>query len=183
MCFKRTLGRDHRLDRLMRAALPAARLAYRELDFFEGYGNDERVFGWPGTGKPGVALQRFPFAEYHTSDDIPAVVSPALLLDGVRAAEAFIDLLEGDYVPRFPGPLPPWLTRRGLYFDSKLDTERFQRFNNQVLFRVDGRRSVLDLAEATEVPFVDVHEYLGKFVAQGLIATDEVPWPGTGEDE
>lgn len=175
-CLKKTLTGDHNLDNSLRLAYRLAGVSCRELGFFEGYGNDERVYGWPTMGIPGVAMQRYPFQEYHTSDDTPAIVSPAYLVEAVKVAEQFIWVLEQDYVPAYKNRLPPWLTRRGLYFDSKLDVERFQRFNNLVQFHVDGTRSVQKLAELAGVPFPALLEYLDAFVQQGVIVKHDVTW-------
>jgi len=175
-CLKRTMVPEHRLDRLLRLAFSLTKVPCREIGFFEGYGNDERVYGWPTYGIPGVAIQRFPFAEYHTSDDTPAIVSPSYLLEALNVAEQFVTLLEKDYVPCWRNRLPPYLTRRGLYFDSKFDTEPFHRFNNLVQFHIDGKRSVLDLAALSGVAFSDLVSYLDQFVKQQLIVQKDVPW-------
>jgi aminopeptidase-like protein len=177
LCLKRTLEGNHRLDSFLRQAARQAGVSCRELGFFQGYGNDERVFAWPTLALPGVALQRYPFAQYHTSDDTPAIVRADYLLEALRVAEEFINLLDRDYVPALTQRLPPWLTRRGLYFDSKLDTERFQRFNNLVLFNLNGKRSVLELAELAGLEFAEALAYLDRFAEQGLVGKNDVSWP------
>jgi aminopeptidase-like protein len=172
---KASLRGDSLVDHALRLAFEDARVAFDETGFFGGYGNDERVYAWPTIGIPGAGLQRFPFRYYHTSRDTPDILDPALLAEALRVAERFIDVVEQDYVPQFTGKVQPWLTRHGLYFDHYTDPQQFQRLNNTVLFNVDGRKSVAALARLAGVRFGDLHAYLERFAALGLLR--KVPLP------
>jgi aminopeptidase-like protein len=160
-------------DRALHLAFAEADVPYQAADFFEGYGNDERVYAWPSIGIPGVALQRYPFAYYHTHHDTPDVLSHDLVIEAMKIADAFIDILERDYVPRYRNVAQPWLTRHGLYFDHAVDPREFQRLNNVALFSLDGRRSLSEVAKMAGLPFGMLWNYLETFVACGLV--DKLP--------
>jgi aminopeptidase-like protein len=171
---KSSLGGDSLVDHALHLAFADAGVAYEQTAFFGGYGNDERVYGWPTIGIPGASLQRFPFRYYHTSRDTPDILEPPLVEEALRVADAFIDIVERDYVPSWRRKLQPWLTRHGLYFDHASDPEQFQRLNNLALFHIDGRRSVSALARLAGVGFGRLHAYLERFAELGLIAKSPV---------
>ena len=98
------------------------------------------------------------------------------MLEALDFSERFVEMLELDYVPEYVGKLPPWLTRRGLYFDSKIDPENHDKYNNHLLYKVDGKKSVLDLAEIIGLTFSDTLNYLKDFLESGVIHKKNVIW-------
>jgi aminopeptidase-like protein len=82
----------------------------------------------------------------------------------------FVTVLEKDYIPSYTSVLPPWLSRHDLYFDSKEDSSKFHKFNNLVLFNIDGEKSISQLACLSGLAFTEVYDYLEKFVTKGFIA-------------
>ncbi len=176
LCIKRALEENTRPERALFRAAQEEESAFQKLGFFEGYENDERVYGWPTLGITGIALQRYPFAEYHTSDDTPDIINPKYMLEALMIAERFVDIMEKDYVPVYKNRLQPWLTRRGVYFDSKDDPQRFQKFNNMVLFGINGQRSILDLADRAGLGVKDVSSYLCQLFKADLIEKQDVDW-------
>lgn len=173
LCLKHALSGSGYLDSALAFAMMDLGLEYRELQFFEGYGNDERVYEWPTVRIPGVALQRYPFAQYHTSEDTPDNIDYAMMEESVQVGIRFIEILEQDVVPYWNGTLTPWLTKRGLYFDCTEDPEKFQKFNNIVLFNLDGNNSVMDLARMANLGFGAVKSYLDRYMKQGCVAYRE----------
>jgi aminopeptidase-like protein len=168
-CLKRALRPGSKIEAALRQALTARGIPFRTLDFFEGYGNDERVTEWPTMGIPGPSLQRFPFREYHTSEDTPQRVHPEYLLEAVETGEAMVRILERNYVPRYTRRFTPWLTRHGLYHHGGGDPVKANAFNGALLFQIDGERCVLELAERTGLPFFEVLSHLEGFLREGLI--------------
>ncbi|GFK94854.1 Putative polysaccharide biosynthesis protein with aminopeptidase-like domain protein [Fundidesulfovibrio magnetotacticus] len=175
LCMKRSLSGDSDVDNALRLALREENAALNELGFFEGYGNDERVFMWPGVNVPSPALQRFPFPEYHTSDDVPDLLSPEMMDNALRVCRHFVGILEDDAVPAFTGMLPPWLTKWGLYYDQTQEKHMAGKFNNELLFSVDGVNSLAELASLTGLRFSAVKDYLDKFVQHGLMTYSPKP--------
>ncbi|MBF0123438.1 MAG: DUF4910 domain-containing protein [Candidatus Omnitrophica bacterium] len=66
---------DTRLDRIMRYVLKKRSGSFREGSFRKIVCNDEMVFNGPGVNIPMVSLSRYPYPEYHTSDDSLAIIS------------------------------------------------------------------------------------------------------------
>ncbi|MBW2003586.1 MAG: DUF4910 domain-containing protein [Deltaproteobacteria bacterium] len=175
-CLKKSLREEGWLEKALKNAMEDLHLPFKELNFFEGYSNDERVYGWPTINIPGISLQRFPFKEYHTSDDNPDLVNGDYLLEALDICLRFIQILECDYVPRYTNYLQPWLTRSGLYYDAQEDPENFEIFNNHILFNINGNNSILDLASRTGLSFFKVYDYLELFFEKKLIEKLPVVW-------
>ena len=173
--MKKSLRGNTLLDIALRQGLQTLGLEFQELEFFQGYGNDERVYEWPTIGIPGVSLQRYPFAEYHTSEDTPEILHGEWLEEAFQICMSFVQVLEQNAIPRYKTLLQPWLTKWGLYFDNVLDPETFNKFNNIVLFHVDGMRTILELAQMADLPFDQVRKYLDKFVEKDLVEYVDLP--------
>ncbi len=169
LCLKKSLVEDSLVERVLRMAITSENVPFEEMKFFEGYGNDERVIAWPTLNIPGVALQRYPFPEYHTSADTVDIIQEDLLVEALQISEKVVEILEENIVYRYTNTLQPWLTKHGLYYDCHKEPERFQKFANTILFHINGKRSVLDLAGLADVDIFDVSQYLKRFLEQGLV--------------
>ena len=175
-CLKKSLKEDSPLEMILREAMKEAGVDFREIGFFEGYGNDERVFEWPTYGIPGVALQRYPFPEYHTSNDNPEIIEERFLTEALLIVENFVQILENNYIPEYKNRIPPWLTKRDLYNDRIDNQDKNNNFNNLVLFNINGISSVLDISNIANLGFVEVLQYLKKFDEQGLLKKKPINW-------
>ncbi len=171
--IKHSFHGDTPTDHILKMALTHQNIDYGCLDFFDGYGNDERSFEWPTFGIPGVALQRHPFKYYHTSKDTPEAIDPKYLLEALEVSRAFVEIFEKDYIPAYTMILPPKLSKRGLYFDAVNDRENFKKFNNNLLYMINGNNTLSDIAYALNLDFFEVYDYLDQFVSQDLVIKKE----------
>jgi hypothetical protein len=97
------------------------------------------------------------------------LIEDDLMLEALDFSERFINILENDYVPEYTGQLPPWLTRRELYFDSKLDPENHNKYNNHLLYHIDDKLSVMDLSDMVGLKFDVALGYLEQLATSGVI--------------
>jgi len=86
------------VDRAVEEALDAEGVDYRTGPFRSIIGNDEII--WEAYDVPMPSLSRFPYPEYHTSDDDPEIISPESLETSVRVLEKTIDRLEDQRIVR-----------------------------------------------------------------------------------
>jgi hypothetical protein len=56
-----------------------------------------------------------------------------------------------------------------VYFDATRDPANFHKYNNIVLFNVNGENSILDLAVMAELSFEDVWRFLEEFCRIGAV--------------
>ena len=165
-------GNTH-FDNILELSLKENGVDYGELGFFEGYGNDERSFEWPTFGIPGIALQRHPFKYYHTSKDTPEAINPDYMIEALQVAQSFVDIFEQDYIPVYTQVIPPKLSKHGLYFDSINDKEKFIKFNNNLLYMINGKMKISEIAYKLELNFFEVFDYLERFRQLDLIKNKE----------
>ncbi len=170
LCLKKSLNENFFLEKIMRLALSNLKIKFKELNFFEGYLNDEKIFSWPTFNIPSIALQRYPFSQYHTSSDNLDLINYDYLIDIIKILEEFVYILENDYKPKYKNKFPPWLTKRGLYFDKKDRPDlNKNKFNNNLLYYINGVSKLSDICLLNKINFREANNYLDKFVEQKLI--------------
>jgi aminopeptidase-like protein len=170
--FLEMLGREHphalqrsfpgatRIDRCFALALAQADPEGWTTPFRTLMGNDERQFNAAGVRVPMLSLTRqlpptaphHPYREYHSSEDTPDRVPAGCLEQSRDLVLRMIDVLEGDTVPvnRFPGEV--FCSRYGINIDAFSDPEGHKALFD-LLFLIDGTRSVADLAEECGISF------------------------------
>ena len=142
------------------------------------YGNDETVFEAPPFQVPSITLTRWPFDEYHTDLDTPDRVSEDRLQDCLETALAICRILEMDrtYVPKFRGLVS--LSRHGLYRPATLNASgvdfgsvemRWFRLMNTLPSLLGAGLDLLAVAEDFNLPIEEIHDYLMRWVEEGLV--------------
>jgi aminopeptidase-like protein len=177
--YKKSRRGDALIDRAMTHVLRHMAPAPAILDFFP-YGYDERQYCSPGFDLPVGLLQRSQFGtfpEYHTSADNLDFIRPEHLAESYRMITATLEIVENDWRPLSTTPkCEPQLGRRGLY--SALGGDRDGPAKSMaflwILNLADGRHSLLDIAERSDLPFRVVSEAARLLQESGLLveATD-----------
>lgn len=145
--------------------------------FLEAPLNDERMFNAAGIRCPMCSLLRiasredglWPYAEYHTSLDTCENADFANLARTVDLLERIVDAAETDRVPT-----PLW---QGELFVSRfngLDYARDGKILREIVYGMDGKRSISDIARLRCVGFFEVKRVLDILEQERLIAYDEV---------
>jgi len=157
-----------RLDRLARYVMRRNLSDFREGAFRKVISNDEMVFNGPGVDVPMISISRFPYPEYHTSDDSPDIISGARLAESKDLILKMIDILDRDYVSQrtFKGPV--FLSRYGLWVDWRVNPELNTNLE-LIMLSLEGNESVFDIAEKLDMDFDIVYDYINKFLDRGLV--------------
>jgi aminopeptidase-like protein len=176
LALQRSRQDAHLMDRIARHVLRRRAGEFREGAFREIIGNDEMVINGPGVDVPCISISRWPYDEYHTSDDHPGIVHEEMLVEAADIVEDIVRVFGSNYVPRrtFRGPL--FLSGYGLWVDWRTQPQ----LNNaleQIMLRLEGERSVFDIAEELGLDFQDTLEYVERFRAKGLV--EALPIPST----
>jgi aminopeptidase-like protein len=139
-------------------------------------GNDERQFNAPGVRVPMLSLSRVLrtddenhyFDEYHSSDDTPDRVPPGSLEASRDLVLRMIDTLEANVVPvnRFKGEV--FCSRYGINIDPYVNPEGARALFD-IMFLIDGTRSVADIAEECRIPFSSAKATLDELRRHGLV--------------
>lgn len=140
-------------------------------------GNDERQFNAPGVRVPMLSLSRVVqankgcwrfFPEYHSSQDTPELASCTRLAESQDLVLKMIDAIEGNQVPvnRYQGEI--FCSRYGLNIDAYADPEG-NRILLDIIFLIDGTRSVAEIARACGVSVESAHRVVEELRQLGLV--------------
>jgi aminopeptidase-like protein len=141
-------------------------------------GNDERQFNAPGIRVPMLSLSRvlrersngWPYyPEYHSSHDTPELASESRLVESRDLVLRMVDAIETNEIPvnLFKGEL--FCSRYGLHIDAYSNPEGNRAFFD-ILFLVDGTRSVTEIARLCGISEEATRSVLDELRARGLIA-------------
>ena len=171
LILQRSLQDDHLIDRIARYVLKKKTKAFREDTFREVIVNDEMVINGPGVGVPCISLSRWPYDEYHTSDDSPDIIDESMLQEAADVVEEILRIYAHNYTPvrKFKGPV--FLSRFGLWIDWRENPSLNKAIDN-IMIRFEGDHTIFDIAEDLNLDFWEVLSYVDKFLKNDLIRKD-----------
>ena len=174
LALQRTRQDNHLLDRIARHVISKQNKEFREGEFAQVAPNDERIINGPGVNVPCISLSRFPYPEYHTSDDNLDIIHEDLLLNAVDVAEEIVRIYASNYIPRrtFRGPV--FLSGYGLWVDWRENWD-LNRVIEKIMLKFEGNHSIFDIAEQVELDYWTVREYVEKFRTKGLVKILSIP--------
>lgn len=174
LILQRTRQDTHLLDRVARSVMGKRFGEFREGEFAQVAANDERVINGPGVNVPCISLSRWPYDEYHTSDDNLDIIEEEMLVEAAEVAEEIIRIYAANYVPKrtFRGPV--FLSGYGLWVDWR-DNWALNRAIEKIMMRFEGDHSVFDIAEQVGLDYWMVRDYVEKFHAKGLVIAQPIP--------
>jgi aminopeptidase-like protein/aminoglycoside N3'-acetyltransferase len=171
------------LDRLFSLVLKARDPSGWTGAFRTVIGNDERQFNGPGVRSPMLSLSRvlppsnsdWPYPGYHSSLDNLSVCFPKRLAESRDMVLAMVDALEANTIPknRFRGEL--FCSRYGIFVDSYSNPEGHRALFD-ILFLVDGTRSIAEIAERCGISFEAAKATIEELARHGLVDS----WPAIG---
>ena len=173
--YKKSRQGDAVIDRVMCHLLKHAGEQFNVIDFFP-YGYDERQYCSPGFNLPVGCFMRTPhsqYPEYHTSADDLAFVKPDSLARSLAHCEAAVDILENNRTYQNQSPFgEPQLGKRGLYraVGGQAGVKSLEMALLWVLNLSDGRHSLLDIAERSNLPFENLARAASALMEHSLLS-------------
>jgi aminopeptidase-like protein len=169
-------------DRCFVAALPALDPDSYSAPYRTVINNDERQFNAPGVRVPMLSLSRverrysptWPYPEYHSSHDTPAIVTPQRLEQSVQTSLGLIDAWERNQyvVNHFKGEI--FCSGYGIWIDYRENPEGHRRLF-EIMERIDGQHTIADIAAELDIPFQAVLEVADLLVSKGLASYSRTP--------
>ncbi|MDA1132612.1 MAG: DUF4910 domain-containing protein [Proteobacteria bacterium] len=143
--------------------------------FREVIASDEMVTNGPGFDIPTPSLSRWPYDQYHTSDDNPGIIAEENLQETLEVFEDLWRALQTNAYPRrtFKGPV--MLSRHGLWVDWRED-RALNLATERIMLMLEGDRSLIDIAHELDLPLDTITRYLERFREAGLIEMSPTPW-------
>jgi aminopeptidase-like protein len=177
LILQRSRQDDHLIDRIARFVLGKTVDEFREGEFAQVVANDERVINGPGVNVPCISLSRWPYDEYHTSDDNPDIIHEEMLQGAVDVIEETVRIYASNYIPRrnFRGPV--FLSGHGLWVDWRENWD-LNRAIEKIMMRFEGDTSVFDIASELGLDYWETWSYVEKFRGKGLVTREAIPSQG-----
>ncbi len=144
-------------------------------DFRARYKNDELMFNSVQVGIPMLALQKHPFAEYHTSNDEPSRICVDDLQYALEVMLHLVDVFERDRVFKHMHPVPVWMTRYGLFADSIQEKADYERRYQLSYCLLNGTMSTLQAANELNERFDATDAYIQELHRHNLIRVVDTP--------
>jgi len=116
-------------------------VSYRKGQFRLLLGSDEYPFNDPTIGIPGVLLSRYPYKEYHTSEDTPEIINEEKLKEVQKVILKTIEIYEKDFIPIRNFKLPLMRTKYGMHSDSRM----LNRDLDLLYFLMDGKKYLSEI--------------------------------------
>lgn len=138
--------------------------------------NDERQFNAPGVRVPMLSLSRvekrtsptWPYPEYHSSLDTPAIVSQSRLEDSKRVVLGLLQAWENNYrvINKFKGEI--FCSGYGIWIDYQVNPQGHQRLF-EIMERCDGTRTVADIATELGITFQSTWDVISLLHKKDLV--------------
>ena len=165
------------IDRAFLSVLPEFRSHGDERTgpFREVVASDEMITNGPGFNIPTPSLTRWPYDEYHTSDDNPDIIRHENLTEALDMFCTVRQALETNAYPqrRFLGPV--MLSRHGLWVDWRQHRSTTLA-NEKIMLMLEGDKSVIDIAFELGVQLSSVAPFIEKLREAGLAELSDQPW-------
>ena len=137
------------------------------------YRNDELMFNSVQANVPSLSVQKYPYVEYHTSEDSVEKVNIEDLKQAHDMVCYMVDILEKDNVYSFVHDVPFWMTRYNLFSDDVYEPDEFWFKFDLVYLYMDGKLSVAELADKIEVSFEKAETFVNKMLEFNLVAENK----------
>ncbi len=140
-------------------------------------GSDERQYCSPGIDLPIASIMRTKYGkypEYHTSLDNLDVVTEAGLYGGYNVLKKCLEVIEMNIIPKTSILGEPQLGKRGLYPNiSTKESGNIVKDMMNLLTYIDGKQSLLEIANQINCPIWDLIDICNKLDKQGVITIKE----------
>ncbi|HEY60651.1 MAG TPA: DUF4910 domain-containing protein [Anaerolineae bacterium] len=168
IALQRSRQDSHLIDRIARKVIKERDKKYFEDGFRNVVGNDEMVINGPGVNIPCISISRWPYDEYHTSDDNLDIIREKKLVEMADIVEEIIRIFATNYVPKrkFKGPI--FLSGYGLWVDWRVN-KPLNLALEKIFLRFEGDRSIFEIAEELDLDYWEIREYIEKFKTKDLI--------------
>jgi aminopeptidase-like protein/aminoglycoside N3'-acetyltransferase len=178
IALQHTRQNNSTLDKVGQYVLKKRGKEFREGTFADVIANDERVLNGPGLNVPCLSISRYPYPEYHTSDDNMDIMHEDKLQEAAGVIEEIIRVYASDYLPRrkFRGPV--FLSGHGLFVDWQVNW-KLNRAIEKMMMRFEGRQSVFEIADELDLDYWETREYIEKFRVRDLV--EALPLPEIAE--
>ena len=175
LLLQTAFNQDHKINKVAHLAIQQAGNSFRKGKFRNDRGSDEYVFNDPLIGIPGLMFTRYPYKEYHTSEDTPDKINYDNIVEVQSIIQKIIEYWEKDYAPerKLKGQL--MRSRYGIQSNNP----QFNLSWDYLWYSMDGKRSVAELCANFGLNMDFTLETLEKMYEDGSITKNS--WSDAGQ--
>jgi len=139
--LQKSFGKEAQINRVAHLALQSLGETYRKGEFRNTIGSDEGVFNDPLIGIPGIMFSRWPYAEYHTSEDTADKIDYDSIETMGKLILKLIEIWDKDFIPKreFKGQM--MRSRYGVQTENKQLNLSWDYF----IYAMDGKKYLSEL--------------------------------------
>jgi aminopeptidase-like protein len=147
------------IDIIAEYVLKRSQEKYEVFPVFSEPGNDEKVLNSPGFDIPAISIVRWPYKEYHTSADTPAILDYNKIDEAEDIIVRIIEILERDYIPKrkYTGYL--CLSNYGLEKIARKGKDQWNDLVGNVLYSLDNKTSIFEIASKFNMDFDEIYDF------------------------
>lgn len=170
LLLQKSWNMEARINRVAHVAIQSMGETHRKGMFRNVIGSDEYFFNDPQIGIPGIMLSRFPYKEYHTSEDTPDKIDYKKIEQTGNTILKIIDIWERDFIPKreFTGPL--MRSRYGIQANGKQENLSWDYF----IYAMDGKRSLAELCCECSIEFDKAYDVVTKMIHDQSISRVDI---------
>ncbi len=171
MVGQKTRAGDTYFDFLLEQHLVESKLPHSFVPFLKSASNDEKVLDSPGVEIPTFSITRYPYPEYHSSEDNLKIIGLNQVRESRNVLQNTINDLENDYIPKLRQPDPIFLSGYRLYPNWREDPELYDLCLSfgEIMPALDGKLSVLEIAKKANCSPKSVFYWCDKFHEKNLL--------------
>ncbi len=177
LALQKSYKGDSMLEKALQNVLAESKIPHRIGSFRSIICNDEPV--WESYGIPMTSLSRFPYPEYHSDKDTPAIITVDALEESIQLLEALVNKLDQATLMRkkFKGVLALSNPKLDLYVDPGQpafgsvgdESVKKLRLLMDLLPLYPKNRFVEQMAQDVEMPLEEVLGYLRLWEKKNLV--------------
>lgn len=161
LMFMKSITGDTSLDICTKLAFKKLVPEHSEFSFLEieSYGNDERVLQTLGVEIPSISISRFPFSEYHSSLDVPDIISTQNLCETRNVVLEIIRTLDLDFIPIRKYEGIPQLSKMENLLRLFRSNPKTKKAIHKLFYLIDGKKSISEIALEVGMDFDFIYEF------------------------
>lgn len=156
LLIQKAFDKEARINRVAHIAVRSVGESYNKGEFRATIGSDEYYFNDPKVGIPGIMFSRWPYDEYHTTDDTPDKIHYPSIEKTQQVILKTIQIYEQDFIPvkNFKGPL-----MRSKY-RAQTGYSNLNRCYDMLFYSMDGKRSLAELCAEVGLEFEHTYKLI-----------------------
>lgn len=163
--FQWSFDSSNRLNRIGHLCMMMGDESFSMNRFRAYLGADEYVFNDPEIGIPGLFITRYPYPEYHSSDDTPDIIKEESIIAVQKWIENVITVYEQDFIPKRKFKAPLFRTK----YQAQTPIKGINLQLDYFIYNINGERWLSEIIDMCELNWKFSYDLIQKLLKDNLI--------------